>query len=685
MVICGQASTVNAAETPRLERVLFLLALAVYIGTRLVGLTHFPIFFFSDEALQANLAERLLRNGFRDHTGTFLPPYFLNDQRWALSLSVYMHLLTVWLFGKSVFVVRATSAAVTVLGAIGTALALRTIRRNRFWWTAPLVLAAMPVFFLHARTAFETAMTASFYACFLYAYLLYRYRSPLFLFAALLFGAATFYAYTAGQGLMLVTGLLLFFSDLRYHLAQRGTLLAGAALFAMLLAAPYIRYRHLHPDAVREQLTVLHSYWIEPIPLSQKLLLFMRNYLAGLDPRYWFRPAETELVRHRMDGMGFFPLAYLPILAVGMGTCVWNFWRSSAHRMILLAPLGVPFAGAAAGMQILRLLAMVVPAALLVVIGLDQLYRWGRRLLPYAATAFACAGAFTVMAARLTQTALVDGPTWFNNYGLHGMQYGAKQIFDVIREELARSPDAHIFLASSWANKPDEFLDFFLSSSERGRVSIGNVSGHLLYRLPLSEKDLFVMTTDDYETATQSPKVILSRPERTVHHPDGRIGFYFVRMRYADGADAIFAAEREARRQLRQEAISVLGQTLSVRYSMLDMGSLPYIFDGRPQTLIRGLEANPFILEFSFPTPRTLSKVALTLAIVDFELKLEVLPEAGGPPRVFRRVMRNPPPDPRVEVVFPSGPIRTSQVRIEIKDLLAGDRAHVHVRELSFD
>jgi len=102
----------------RLEIALFLFALFVYIATRFIGLTDFPIFFFSDEALQANLAGQLLENEFRDHTGTFLPPYFLNDRRWAVSLSVYIHLLPVWLLGKSVFLVRATSAAVTVLGVV---------------------------------------------------------------------------------------------------------------------------------------------------------------------------------------------------------------------------------------------------------------------------------------------------------------------------------------------------------------------------------------------------------------------------------------------------------------------------------------------------------------------------------------------------------------------------------------
>ena len=93
-----------------------------------------------------------------------------------------------------------------------------------------LVLAITPAWFLHSRTAFETVMMVSFYACFLCAYLLYRYRDPRYLYAALLFGAATFSSYTNGQGVMLISGVLLLLTDWRYHLSQKRRLILGAAL-----------------------------------------------------------------------------------------------------------------------------------------------------------------------------------------------------------------------------------------------------------------------------------------------------------------------------------------------------------------------------------------------------------------------------------------------------------------------
>ena len=47
------------------------------------------------------------------------------------------------------------------------------------------------------------------------------------------------------------------------------------------------------------------------------------------------------------------------------------------------------------------------------------------------------------------------------------------------------------------------------------------------------------------------------------------------------------------------------GQTVDLVYSKLDMGRPEDIFDGDVSTLARGLEANPFVLEFHFPEPRS--------------------------------------------------------------------------------
>ena len=40
-------------------------------------------------------------------------------------------------------------------------------------------------------------------------------------------------------------------------------------------------------------------------------------------------------------------------------------------------------------------------------------------------------------------------------------------------------------------------------------------------------------------------------------YPDGQPGFYFVRMRYADNVDTIFAAERQARQVLQEDSATL--------------------------------------------------------------------------------------------------------------------------------
>lgn len=83
-----------AARLDRFDLALLTFALAIYLVALVTGLTRFPIYFFCDEAIQANLAESVLRHGLRDGQGTLLPSYFQNVDKWNLSLSVYVQLLS---------------------------------------------------------------------------------------------------------------------------------------------------------------------------------------------------------------------------------------------------------------------------------------------------------------------------------------------------------------------------------------------------------------------------------------------------------------------------------------------------------------------------------------------------------------------------------------------------------------
>lgn len=672
------------AELTRADWLILAGLTLLYALTRLAGITAFPIYFFCDEAIQTNLARQLLANGLRSADGVFLPPYFLNAEKWNLSLSVYIQLIAaIFAPQNSVFLTRATSAALSLLAPLAVALTLRLVFRARFWWAGALALTMMPAWFLHSRTAFETVMMVAFYACFLCCYLLYRTRGAAWLFPALVFGGMTFYAYANGQGVMLVSGVLLLISDLRYHWRQGWRVLLGAAGTLLLLVVPLLRFRALHPQAYADQMRYLDSYWTHSAPLGAKLATFAGTYLAGFNPAYWFLPNSIDLDRHRMLGIGHMPLLLLPFILVGLGVCLTQP-RSPAHRAVLIAMLAAPFSAALVAISITRVLAMVVPAALLTAIGLDQCYRWLAPWLRYRLAAAAVALALGLSSLLLLRTALTQGPTWFSNYGLDGMQYGAQQLFgQAIPELLAEHPEAQLEVSPTWANNPNAFIEFFLTPQQASRVQMINIDAFTVSRKPLDPaRQIFVMPSYEYERALREPKLIVGAPERVIRYPDGSPGFYVLRLDYVKNVDAIFAADRAARARLVEEPLDV-GGPLVVAHSMLDIGAAANIFDGDPHTLMRGLEANPLIVELRFGAPRSVGGVTLTVASMDLRLRLIATPTDGGPPITAEQTFTGLPPDPTVQLDLPGGATPLKTLRLEIEQIGAGEVAHVHVRELA--
>ncbi|HEX5688895.1 MAG TPA: hypothetical protein VFX76_02785, partial [Roseiflexaceae bacterium] len=102
-------------------------------------------------------------------------------------------------------------------------------------------------------------------------------------------------------------------------------------------------------------------------------------------------------------------------------------------------------------------------------------------------------------------------------------------------------------------------------------------------------------------------------------------------------------------------------------------------FDGDRKTLIRGQDANPFVLEITFPEARSISGISLDYWRVELGLTITVTPDDGGQPQTFSGEYRNPPIDPHVDFNFPNGPIRARKLKIELLDLISGDVAKIHV------
>ncbi len=664
------------------ELFLLLASLALYLYTRLTHLTVFPIYFFCDEAIHGVLARDLVANGFRDSNGVWLPPYFQNAGMWNLSLSVYLHAFSILLFGfdRSIWFTRATSVFASLLAPLGIAALLHFGYHNRRWWLGILVICAMPAWFIHSRTAFETVLMVACYAGFLAAYMAYRYYDDRWIAAAILFGAATFYSYANGQGVMLVSGTLLFLSDIRYHLSrppQRLWLALG--MFALTLV-PLIRFRWLQPNATVEHLRTLHSYWLKPLPLTEKIERFVTIYAQGLDPRYWFWPNTIDLDRHRFPDSGHFPLFLLPFVLIGLAICLWR-WRESIYRLPIGALLAAPFSSALVGIAITRTLAMVIPTALLAVIGASFLIeRLTHRRQRLVTLLFGLTLAFSSLV--MLRTALLGGPLWFRDYSLYGMQYGAQQLFaETIPDLLARDSQTTLRVSTAWANNPNSFVDFFLTPAQRRRIELITIDAYLYQRRDLDrQRDLFIMTAAEFDRAQQSGKFIIMPPEQIIPYPDGSPGFYVVRLEYVTNIDEILAAERVERAALVEEPLVIGGQELIIAHSRLDIGSITDLFDGDPHTLVRGLEANPLVIELHFPHPQPISAVELMLGTMELDLTVTVT-NPDGETHAFRQPYHELPPDPTVTFDFPQ-PLLATNLRLDIFQQGVGEPAHIHVREV---
>ncbi|MCC7361453.1 MAG: glycosyltransferase family 39 protein [Anaerolineales bacterium] len=674
----------------------FLVGLGVYAFTRLYALDRFPIFFFADETVNSELAQQLLARGFRDGLGRLFPLYFdVAANRWTPLLSVYVHALTVALFGKSLFITRATSALVSLAGAAALSLILRRVFHARYWWTGLLLLGLMPAWFLHSRTAFETVMMCSFYAYFLFFYLLYRVESPRYIYPALLFGAAAFYTYSNGQSLVAATALLLLLSDLRYHWQQRATL-AGAFVLAVVLALPLLTFQLQHGSAFGSHLRAIDSYLYQKIPLLEKLKLIVGTYLYALSPQYLFFPNGQDLSRHVMLGYAHLRTELLPFVLLGLGLCLWR-WRSPAHRALVLAALAAPVGASLVGVGITRVLSLAIPAALFAGLGLNALLTWAAarlekwRAAPRLGPAALGAAALAVLVAgnlALLRDALVNGPLWYRDYGLYGMQYGAKQLFvDTIPAELSADPGVHILVSSTWANAADAFVRFFLTPEQQARVSMGSLD-----YFTFSEHDpshtLLVLTENEYQAALADPKFKSVAVERLLYYPDGTPGFYFLRLTYVDNISAIFAAEKEARRAPIDEPAVVNGVPLTVRHSLFDAGTVANLFDADLFSLIRGLEANPLLIELRYPQPHTVTGLALVLGSMDdFTVTVTLTPADGSPPLTFSRNYTGLTDDPHLAYDFAAelglAPPPIAVLRLELLNNLSGETAQIHVREVT--
>lgn len=665
----------------------FLLSLFIYLLVRVIGLDKFPIYFFTDEAIHTILAEDLVKNGFR-YGGNFLPTFFSMGSSYALnSISVYLQVIPYLLFGKSVFVTRLISVLVTLGGAAAVGFILKHFLKVRYWWAGVLVLSVTPTWFLHSRTAFEYMELAGFYAIFLYYYLCYRIKNPRYLYLAVIFAALVFYTHGLGEFLIGISGLLLLLIDLPYHWKNRVTV-GTSLLLGLLLALPYYRFTKDSASIFEEQLRTRGSYWLDQkISLIDKIVIFGKEYIYSFSPKFWLLAQNgRDLARHLMKGYGNFSLLGVPFLLYGFYLSLRKI-SDPAYRIMLVALAAAPFGAALAQISILRVMWMVIPLVMITTVGLSALVeKLERPRIPHSVLASILFVILAGLNVYVLRDVLVNGSTWFNDYGLYGMQYGASQVFgDTVPKYLDADSNNRVVVTPTWANGTDNFVRFFLNSDQQARVKLDSIDAYLFEKKPLDNNLILVLTPAEYQRAASDAKFKQVELLETIPYPDGSPGFFVVRLAYADNADEIFAAEKFARSQPVEETVQLDGQDVRIKYSQIDMGQPSAMFDGDTHTLMRGLEANPLIIDIYFPEPRSLESLSADFANMDYTLTAELYADADGEPQIYETTQRNIPGDPHLEMVFDQGPELISRVRLVLLNLNAGESAHIHIRELKFN
>lgn len=664
----------------KLENWLFIAAVAIYLFTRLISLPNFPIYFFTDEAVQTVLAGDFIRDGARNYDKEIFPTYFVNGNQYNLGPSVYLQIIPMLLFGKSIWVTRGTAVLATLMAAIAVGLIFKNIIKTRYYWIATLLLSITPAWFLHSRTAFETSLSVSFFALFLYFYLMYRYRNPNYIYPAVVAAALCFYSYSPAQMVMAVIAAALWFSDLRYHWQNKKTIFIALGVI-LASAIPYIRFLVMHSGENYQHLLILQSYWLSNMTIGQKLLHFLSEWLRGLNPLYWYIPNTIDFVRHLMKGYGHILIYTLPFFLVGLVVCIRKF-RESAYRALLFALLAAPAGATLVELGITRALFVVIPVALISTVGVITAIGWLERI-KISKLAFALPVFAVLVSANsyMTWDALKNGPLWYQDYGLGGMQYGASQLFGEVKTYLAKNPGTQLIVSPSWANGTDVIARFFFKDMP---FQMASTEGYIENQQEIKPNTVFVVIPEEYARIIESNKFTDISIQQVIPYPNGNPGFYFLTMRYDDNIADIFAKEAALRRQLVTEPASLQdGAPFSLSHSLFDMGQVSDLFDGNNYTVTRTAEANPMKLNFDFGTEHTFSGVTIRVGGVKSRVTVTVYPSDRSAPEVFI-AEKDRTADPRDLTISFERTIQSARLDIEVLSVDDAEPAHVHVWEVTF-
>jgi hypothetical protein len=191
---------------------------------------------------------------------------------------------------------------------------------------------------------------------------------------------------------------------------------------------------------------------------------------------------------------------------------------------------------------------------------------------------------------------------------------------------------------------------------------------------------VLVMTPEEFDSIPET-RFASVQVEQTVPYPDGRPGFYFVRLEYVDNIHEVITAEEIERRRPQQAQVLVDGQVVQLTYPRLDIGAPEALFDGDPYSMARSWAINPMVLGMEFLPPRPLEGLSLRIGGAATTIEISVWMEDQPEPVALERSLDEAPVLRDVHFDFPQ-PGRVARLEIRIKNTNDPPDGYVHLWEI---
>jgi hypothetical protein len=95
----------------------------------------------------------------------------------------------------------------------------------------------------------------------------------------------------------------------------------------------------------------------------------------------------------------------------------------------------------------------------------------------------------------------------------------------------------------------------------------------------------------------------------------------------------------------------------------------------------RTFEANPYIIEMTFPSQRELNGLSLNVGDTQVKVLAKVYSEEGAEPEVYELELEGSVSHPEVSLNF-ARPLPVKVLYLEVTDLRQSEPAHVHIWEM---